>query len=276
VKTKIHLVTVVGSDVEFLPHMLAHYVDFGFDSLLVNVHLDSYGDALFDRVRKITDKFNGEIWSVFVGKWLQSVNPFLYAHTLRQKPHDWFVLADLDELQVYPEDLRSFFFKMDQSGFDFVEGCIVDRIARDGSLPKLVNDKTIWEQFPLAGLITYPILKANILKVVAAKGFVRLAPGQHSALNGRGCPREQMFIPVHHFKWQEGLVERLQKRVELYKLYGEPIWPESQKFLDYYEQHYGKVDVADPNFFLAESTRKYPLWGVVKDRVLSIAKANRR
>ncbi len=268
----IHLVTVVGSDVELLPHMLAHYAGFGFDSLLVNVHLEKYDDPLLARVQEISTEFGAEICSVFVGKWLQCVNPFLYRYTRRQKLSDWFVLADVDELQIYPEDIRSFLTRMDHLGFDFVEGCMIDRVARHGDFPEIVRDKTIWEQFPLAGLITYPVLRANILKVVAAKGFVELAPGQHFALNGRGSPRDEFYIPVHHFKWCKGIVRRLKKRAEFYKLYDEPIWSESQRFVEYYDQHNGKIDVSDPNFFLAESTTDHPLWRSIKKQVLSVAK----
>jgi len=270
---KIHLVTVVGSNVELLPHMLAHYAAFGFDSLVVNAHLESHDDPLFMKIQAIGREFGAEVCSVFIGKWLQSVNPFLYAHTQRQKPGDWFVLADVDEFQIYPEGIRPFFARMDRRGFDFVEGCMIDRVARDGGFPEIKSDEAIWKQFPLAGLVTYPILKGNILKVVAARGFVKLAPGQHSTLGGNRPPRDEVYIPVHHFKWWKGVVERLRKRVELYKLYKEPIWLESQRFLDYYERHNGKIDVLDPSFFLAESTTDYPLWGVVKNRVLSLARS---
>jgi hypothetical protein len=161
---------------------------------------------------------------------------------------------------------------MDALGFDYVEGCMIDRIAKDGSFPSVVDDITVWEQFPLAGLITYPVLTANILKIVAAKGFVNLGLAQHSACNGLGCPRECEYIAVHHFKWSKGIVERLRRRIELYKTYGEAIWPESQKFLEYVEQHGGKIDVSDPAFCLAESTTQYPFWEVVKQNVWCTAK----
>jgi hypothetical protein len=253
--------------------MLDHYARLGFDSLTVNVHLDRCSDPLLQEVTTIARSFGAEIGSVFAGKWLQSVNPFLYGHSQRQKPSDWFVLADIDELQVYPTNLRTFFEQMDSLGFDYIEGCIVDRIARDGTLPAVVDDVAIWDQFPLAGLITYPVLRANILKIVAAKGFVNLTPGQHSACNGIGCPRDCQYIPVHHFKWSASVVERLRKRVELYKTFDEPIWPESQRFIDYMEQHCGKIDVSDPTFCLAESAMQYPLWEAVKNRVFFTAKA---
>jgi len=271
-EVRIHLVTVVGADLQQFPHMLNHYAEFGFDSLLVNVHLDSCASSLLDEVTIIARKFGAEIDSVFIGKWLQSVNPFLYAHTMRQRPRDWFVLADSDEFQVYPANVREFLSGIDSQGFDYVEGCVIDRVARNGGFPEIVNKPTIWEQFPLAGLVTYPILGGNILKVVACKGRVSLGPGQHSAHSGRGCPRNLHYIPVHHFKWCKGVVDRLRRRIEFYKAYDEAIWRESQRFIHYIETHDGKIDIFDPQYFLAESTSEYPLWPIVKDYVLSAAK----
>ncbi len=269
---RIHLVTVVGSNAVLLPHMLEHYAALGFDSIQINVHLETYDDPLLDRVQAISREFGAEIASIFIGKWVQTVNPFLYEQTKRHNLADWFVLADVDELQIYTEDIHTLIARVEKDGFDYVEGCIVDRIARDGGFPDVVTSRSIWEQFPLAAMITFPILKANILKVVAAKGFVYLAPGQHAALNGKGCPREQAYIPVHHFKWWSGLVERLKARVAFYRSHDEPIWQESQRFLDYYEERQGRFDLSDPGLFVAESTTEYPLWPEVKRQVLAVAK----
>lgn len=268
----IHLVTVVGSNINVLPHMLAHYAGLGVDSMQVNVHLERFDDPLFVEAQAVCREYGAEISSVFVGKWLQAVNPFLYEYTRRQKPDDWFLLADVDEFQVYPEDIRSFLLKMDRRGFDCVDGCLIDRVARDGSLPEVLKTKTIWEQFPLAGLLTYTILGANVLKVVAAKGHVKIVSGQHFAVGGKVAPRTEAFVPVHHFKWQKGVDARLRRRVDLFQQYEVKHWPESQRFLDYCARHDDKIDVDDPRFCFADSTTVYPLWNDVKGRILTLAK----
>jgi hypothetical protein len=265
----IHLVTVVGSHIDLLPHMLHHYRELGVDSLIVNVHLEKYGDPLYEAVLEVTRAYDAEIGCVFAGKWLQSVNPFLYAQSRDKRPKDWFIMADLDEFQVYPRPLRQFLGEMENAGYDYVEGCVIDRISRDGSFPEIKQEVPLWEQFPLAGMITYPLLGANIQKVVAAKGLVKLGLGQHFARNGIGCPREREYIPVHHFKWFKDLVVRLQKRVEFYKAVNESIWVESQRFVDYCETHSGRIDVLDPQLLLAESAKDYVLWDQVKRMVLA-------
>jgi hypothetical protein len=263
----IHLVTVVGSHIDLLHHMLQHYRQIGVDSLTINIHLETYADPLYGQILDIAKQYDGEIGAVYAGKWLQSVNPFLYGQAREKRPKDWFVVADVDEFQIYPRDLRDFLTEMEECGYDHVEGCFVDRIGKEGSFPE-VSQAPLWGQFPLAGMITYPLLGGNIQKIVAAKGTVKLGPGQHFARNGAGCPRQQEYIPVHHFKWSKGLIERLRKRAGLYKAFDDPIWVESQRFIDYYDAHGGCFDISDPRLLLAECGKEYPLWKYVKELVL--------
>lgn len=266
---QIRLVAVVGSHLDVLPHMLSHYSRLGVDSLWINLHMNSYHDVLYYQALEIAEQFGAEIKSIYIGKWLQSVNPFLYAASREKHPNDWFLMADVDEFQVYPQELRSFFQRMDDAGYDYIEGCVIDRLARDGGFPAVDPHISIWSQFPIAGMITYPLLGANIQKIVAAKGCVSIGPGQHEAFGGHGCPRKKEYIPVHHFKWFQGLDLRLKARVEFYRANDEPIWIESQKFLDYWAEK-PNVDLTDPRFFAAESTQEYPLWEEVKNLVFSL------
>jgi hypothetical protein len=254
----IHLVTVVGGHTQQLDCMLCHYRDMGIDSLLVNVHLENYGDKIYSEVQAIARRHKAEIASVFVGKWNQSVNPYLYRHTMEQAPKDWFVLADCDELQVYPNGLAETISAADRGSFDYIEGFIVDRVAIDGELRKIDSKQSLWEQFALAGLVTYPLLGGNCFKVVAAKGSTRLLPGQHYALRGKAWPRNVDWIAVHHFKWTEGLLERMRNRVRFYKSLGDDLWMESQRLVDYLEQNDGKINTGEARFLLNESTERCP------------------
>jgi hypothetical protein len=252
----IHLVTVVGGYVQLLDCMLCHYRDMGIDSLLVNVHLETYGDDIYRDVQAIARRYKAEIASVFIGKWNQSLNPYLYRHTMEQAPGDWFVLADCDELQVYPNGLAETISAADRGAFDYIEGFVVDRVAIDGELRKIDSDQSLWKQFALAGVVTYPLLGGNSLKVAAAKGSTRVLAGQHYALRGKAWPRNLDWIAVHHFKWTEGLLERMRRRVRFYKSVGDDLWMESQRVVDHLEQNGGKINVSDPRFLLSESTER--------------------
>lgn len=249
----LHMTTVVGGDLAVLEHMLRHYKDIGIDSLLINVHLDEYGNPLYGRVRSIARRYRADIVSVFVGKWLQSVNPSLYRYTLSQAPNDWFLLADADELQVYPSPVSSLIAAVEAKGFDFVEGFVIDRIASDGIFHSVRPDASLWNQFPVAGLITFPLIHANVMKVVAAKGSVWLSGGQHYAYNGRGCPRDLHYIPVHHFKWTSGLIARLKARIEFYKSVGDDLWLESERVLSHCARYGERINIDEPAFMLRNS-----------------------
>jgi hypothetical protein len=256
---QVHLTTVIGSYIKVLPHMLAHYRELGLSSFLVNVHLSDPQDPVLEMAKQVTTKFGCGIASVTVGDW-QREQVGIYARSRQRYLNDWYVLADQDELQVYPHNLLDIIKECDSKGYDFIWGCFVDRIGANGMFPDVEYDRSIWRQFPLAGFICFPMLGAYPRKVVAAKGHVTLGVGQHLAFSGRACPIEEYFIQVHHFKWVKNLVDRLARRAEILKRSNYPHWVESQRFVDYYEKHCGRIDISDPRFRIAECDRNYKHW----------------
>jgi hypothetical protein len=270
---KIHLTTVAGAFVEVLPHMLKHYQAQGVESFLVNAHVSDANDPALDRIRQITNEFGCGIQSIACGPWRQEVNPSIYERSRATFPNDWFILSDQDELQLYPGDLRAILGQCDAKGYDYLEGGFIDRIASDGSFAPVLHNVDIWDQFPLGGYISTPILDANPNKIVAAKGHVKLAPGQHAALSGRGCPVEECYVEVHHFKWVAGIIERLEHRAAFYKEQNDPLWQESAKFLDYVRAHNGRMDLTAPLFHIAPCSPRHPSWDIVRRLCWSTARA---
>jgi hypothetical protein len=256
---QIHLTTVVGSFIEVLPHMLAHYRELGLSSFLVNIHLSDPKDPILEVAEQVTVKFGCGIASVTVGEW-QREQVGIYERSRQRYPNDWYILADQDELQVYPHDLLDIIKECDSKGYDYIRGCFVDRIDASGMFPDVECNRAIWQQFPLGGFISLPMLGADPRKVVAAKGYVTLNAGQHVASNGHGCPIEEYFIQVHHFKWVKNLVDRLAQRAEMLKRSNFSHWIESQRFVSYYEKHCGRIDINDPRFRIAECDRDYKHW----------------
>src|ERR1700685_3486196 len=172
----VHLVTVVGGYIDVLPYMLAHYRSLGVESFFVHVHVKHRGDPILEQARQVTGASGCGIASITEGEWLHSTNREIYKHTLQSRPDDWFLIADQDELQAYPEDLISILRECDRGKYEYIEGCFLDRIARDGSFPAVLPKGSIWAQFPLAGFISGPVLQANPNKIVAAKGRVEGGP----------------------------------------------------------------------------------------------------
>ena len=264
----IHLVTLAGSHVDVLAHMLEHYRSLGIESFFVMVNLADEQDPVREQVEEITRRFGCGIAGVMIGDWhLLQQQAYL---TPREKyPSDWFLLADQDELQVYPAPLNDVI--ADCGPWDYLRGCFVDRIARDGGFPPVDPGKPIWEQFPLGGFITGLIGGGDPRKVVAVKGALRIRKGNHHAYEGRPVPSRQHYIPVHHFKWTANILERMAARAEMMKQHPTLEWTESARFVEYCSSTGGRIRVEDPRLMIGECAPDYPYWEKVKKIVLKSA-----
>jgi hypothetical protein len=262
----IHLVTAVGGKIDVLEQMLQHYRSIGIESFFVNLNLASEQDPAREQVEAITRRFGCGIASVTVGNW-KLVLQQQYLRQREQYPSDWFLLADHDEFQVYPAPIQDVI--ADCGRWDYIRGCMIDRIARDGSFPPLVDDRPVWEQFPLGGMLTPRILAGDPRKVVAVRGPVVLLPGNHHAIEGKPCPSRDYYIPIHHFKWIAGIEEKLRLRREEFQIGGFKNWTESARFVEYYRQTGGRIQLDDPNLLIAECAPEYPHWEKLKKMVLS-------
>jgi hypothetical protein len=271
----IHLVTVVGDHVELLALMLAHYRALGIESFSVNVNVRDANDPCVRRVEEIVRAFGTRINSVTAGEWLHGSNRAIYRRAREEFPDDWFVLADCDELQAWPDDLRSVLAWCERRGYDHVEGCFVDRLARDGDFPAYRAGVPLAEQYPLGAHLSYPLAGANPCKVVAAKGRVALGPGQHFADGGTVCPASDVYVPVHHFKWTDGIVERLRRRAASRARAGDPYWDESARVVAHCDANGGRIDLGDPRFLVAPCAPAYPHWDAVKRECAALAETRR-
>jgi len=74
----------------------------------------------------------------------------------------------------------------------------------------------------MAGFFRYPMSGACPNKVTLMKGYQDVTPGQHYALFKDGSnswgdshvkrmPAREVFVQVHHFKWDKTCVERIKK-----------------------------------------------------------------
>jgi hypothetical protein len=266
----IHLVTVIGSNVSLLPHMLTHYRRIGIESFIINVNLQDENDPAKGEVDKYISELRLGDTEIIVNNWVERwsdiTNATLYNRTCASRPNDWYVLADLDEFHAYPSNLFDIIEDCERCGFDYIEGCFIDRIASDGGLPVLRYDAPIEEQFPLGCVFTYRVLRGDPLKIVAAKGNVRLPQGNHFAMGGVGCPIEKYYIPVHHYKWVHGVLERMKYRANdevrknIYKV-------ECRRCYDYFMKNNGRMDITDPNLLVSECQPEYKYWGDILNKV---------
>jgi hypothetical protein len=183
----------------------------------------------------------------------------LYSRARTGQPDDWFIIADQDELQHYPDGIHCAIDYCNRHGYDYIEGCLIDRIASDGLLPSVAGDIALADQFPLAGIVSAVLAGTCVNKIVAARGHVKLVHGQHYALSGIGCPVAHLYVQVHHFKWTAHLIPSLVARLSDQGRYS----VECRRLMSYFERH-ERIDVTDPELLLAPCAVDYLHWPTLK------------
>jgi hypothetical protein len=263
----IRLVSMLGGDVAVVPQMVEHYRKLGVESFLLIRHAEHPTDPVHQATEDIVHAAGLELYETHLGPWHEDLNATLIERTMARYPDDWFVIADLDELHVLDRPLPDLLAWCDAHGYDVVEGCYLDRVAADGGFPVL-TEAPLWEQFPLAGGLSFPLLGATPTKVVAARGWVRLELGHHTAKKGRVAPHREAYAQVHHFKWNDSVVERTRLRKRRFqsgawRLTYPSVLSETIRFLDHVTAHGGRIDVSEPLFMFhpcGSGYHDHPQW----------------
>lgn len=277
-----NLVTVVGENTHILPHMLKHYED-QIDKAYVAVYRQGEDDGILQEIEEL----GIEPFMVFTEEkynWNRVTE--IYNSIKQTKPNDWWIVADDDELQVYPDDIETIIRSCERKGYDFVTGGFLDRIGLDGTFPEVTRETDIHQAFPLAGFFRYPMSGACPNKVTLMKGYQDVTPGQHYADFGNGLtswgtfhpkrmPVQEVFTQVHHFKWDSSCVNRIKKVADNKKEYS---------YSDEYMVMYNaikdsgwKIDV-DNSDFLVEKLREisyidymdYIHWDEITNKIIAV------
>jgi len=219
----IKLLTVIGHGTNILPHFIEHY-ERQVDEINIVVYVSDIALNLEQEVNDIIKNYNkAKIVKVVrerVFDWNKVTT--LYNFIKYKKPNDWWVIADIDEFHLYPDDdLKMLINDCDKNGWAIVRGGFIDRIGIDGTFPEL-NETSIWEQFPNAGFFRYPMSSACPNKICVIKGEIEITSGQHYAKIGdqttwkhQGwahpliAPYETHSVQVHHFKWDKTSINRI-------------------------------------------------------------------
>ena len=111
-----NLVTVVGENTHILPHMLKHYEN-KIDKAYICVYQQGKNDGILNEIEELgitpymvftEDKYN----------WNRVTE--IYNSVKETRPNDWWIVADDDELQVYPEPIEDIIDNCERHGYDFV------------------------------------------------------------------------------------------------------------------------------------------------------------
>lgn len=186
-----------------LPHWLAHYQSLGIDPdhiiLLINTNSaktqpNSNG---FQTVLSHVHHFNITHHYVWDGQYSSEAHLKRKLEILGQVVtsynDDWIILADSDEFHNYGPNITvyDFLFAVERQGASYVRGYLVDRVARDGSLPAITSTPAIYQQFPLACAVVGTLYGGKTKKIAAFKAYLRSNQGNHKIVAAEDA--EQYF-----------------------------------------------------------------------------------
>jgi hypothetical protein len=279
---KLRLVTVTGSRVDTLWHMLNHYKDL-VDEMYVVVY-EWEGSSTYNEVLKITKQFDKAkiIERVTKEKFNWEYVTQLYNETKMLFPNDWWVVSDDDELHIYSKPLKEIISACDRNGWELVRGGFIDRVGQTGDFPKINKKENIFEQFPVAGFFRYPMSGACPNKICIMKGYIEITPGQHYAkIDGQTtwrwqgwnhpliAPVDEYNAQVHHFKWDSTCVERIKQVADIKKDYSF-----SNEYLKMYQalrSNNFEIDVTDEKYmFEYIGNNDYKQWNKLFKKIISI------
>ena len=209
----------------------------------------------------------------------------LYNQVKRTKPNDWWIVSDDDELQVYPYDIEDIIKYCERANYHFVTGGFLDRIGPEGSFPKVDINTNIHQAFPYAGFFRYPMSGACPNKVTLMKGHVDVTPGQHYAViqggnswgksHRRRMPIQDVFVQVHHFKWDNTVLQRLMEVAAVREKYS--YWKEYSKMHRSIVKTNYKINIKDRKYLVEKlknfsyiEYKDYPHWDKLTDIITNI------
>lgn len=214
----IHCFVSVLGPYALLSYFLKYYSRVGVDHFIFN----SY-EADPDRYRRIKRVFADCGVSYEVGFWERGKKDYPEAERFQRIADmvagggnrfldDWTLYPDLDEFAEFPGgSIRAYTNTLPES-VQIIHGQWWDRVTKDGELVKIDPARPLEDQFPVMARIARLFLPDPVTRViVACKGL--MLPAHHT--NSAHRLSKKMFsdlIPVHHFKWNSVVRDRLQER----------------------------------------------------------------
>jgi hypothetical protein len=284
----VKLLTVIGHGVNLLPHFIEHYLKHVDEINIAAYETELYPNLTeeINEVIKNYDKVNVVITiQERLFDWEKVTH--LYNFIKSKNKESWYVIADIDEFHLYPNDsLHKLIYDCQENNWDVVRGGFIDRIGIGGDFNELVDNISIWEQFPNAGFFRYPLSNACPNKICVIKGYVDITPGQHYAKiyehttwRWQGwnhpliAPIKTHSVQVHHFKWDATSIERILNVANINEEYA---------YSNEYNQMYKelrktnfKIDLTKPEFMFelgltTPEYNQYRNWNKLINKITSI------
>jgi len=282
----IRLLTVIGHGSNLLTHFINHY-ESQVDEINIIVYESDTNPMINYEVKDIIKNFNNvkivHTIKSRVFDWEKVTG--LYNFVKAKHPNDWWVIADIDEFHLYPDNnLHKLIYDCQENGWDVVRGGFIDRIGENGEFVELQNDISIWEQYPNAGFFRYPLSEACPNKICVVKGYIEITNGQHYAkIHGQTTWRWQGWnhplihpsktVQVHHFKWDKTAIDRIQEVANVKQDYSYS--DEYSRMFKALHKTKFKINLDNPDFMFEKGIpypeyNRYRQWNYLINKIKSI------
>jgi hypothetical protein len=284
----VKLLTVIGHGINLLPHFIEHYQKH-VDEINIAVYETELHPNLTEEINQVIKNYEKVNVVITIQErvfdWEKVTQ--LYNFVKSKRKDSWYVIADIDEFHLYPnDDLRKIIYDCQENNWDIVRGGFIDRIGTGGEFTELVNDVSIWEQFPNAGFFRYPMSNACPNKICIMKGYVDVTAGQHYAKiddhttwRWQGwshpliAPVDTHSVQVHHFKWDSTSIDRVSNVANLNEDYAF-----SSEYFQMYKELKKtnfKINLLNPDFMFELGLNKpeynhYKNWNKLIKKIISI------
>jgi hypothetical protein len=205
----------VQNDADLLPYFLEHYDALGCDNNVIFLHdgpsaeeNELCGKAVTElgwKVRHVSSRSSfgeGELRRALFDSFRRAASP-----------EDYILCANADEFQVWEEPPSH----AAGEGFDLVVGRLEDRF--NDALTGIEEGATLEASYPIShphlSKVLFPRRPRLRDKIVMAK--VRIPVNYQKSIHIESKTdglRVTGNIPIHHYKWREGLLERLRTRTD--------------------------------------------------------------
>jgi hypothetical protein len=282
------LLTVIGHGIELLEHHIKHYQKYVDEINYVVYETDLY-PSLANEVKEIVESYNNvkvvKVIKDRVFDWEKVTH--LYNLIKYKKPNDWWVIADIDEFHLYPNnDLDKLISDCNNNEWELVRGGFIDRVGANGSFPELKANENIFQQFPVMSFFRYPMSNACPNKICVMKGGIEITSGQHYAkIDGyttwrwQGwnhpliAPVDTHSVQVHHFKWDSTCINRIMVVASIKQEYAYS--NEYQKLYNELRKTKFRIDLDEQKYEVVLSDgyaefQRYTKWNKLIKKIISI------
>ena len=284
----VKLITVIGHGVNLLPHFIEHYQKH-VDEIDIAIYETELYPNLTEEVNEVIKNYENVNVVITIQErifdWEKVTH--LYNFIKSKQKDNWYVIADIDEFHLYPnDDLHGLIKSCEENNWDIVRGGFIDRIGRGGEFTELMDDTLIWEQFPNAGFFRYPMSKACPNKICVMRGYVDVTSGQHYAkINDQTTWRWQGWnhpliapikthsVQVHHFKWDSTSIDRVLNVANINEEYAY-----SSEYFQMYKELRNtnfKIDLINPEYMFElgltyPEYSRYINWNKLINKIITI------